>query len=380
MIELSKLVKEVKFKEFVSGENSPSNTLKWKVNGTDLGIPCYSKKEDALWLFFGDTFDTPFPAEKAYWRGTVIGKVKDYNFSNHMIFDSFVEDEKGYAKNLIIHHKSTQEEFYERTKICQGAIEVNGVMYAFYESIRYWGEAGFWDVNYSGVIKSTDGGKTWERVYDLTWADLSQPQYTDRIKELAEQDTNLVASGYNLDLSTHNAPAFGQMYPVDGKDGYIYIYGRHGGRQYGIVVGRVKYDQIEDFSSYEYLVDSNYFVWEKGEIGLKMILENEEKALIIPKPVSNMSVAYNEYFGKWMLFYYKPAVGIVACFADTPYGKFSEPETLIPCDIELPCGKYLYGAFTHELLFREKGKRIYVIISQWNSEIYGSELFEVTFN
>ena len=373
------IVKKIEFKEFVTGPDSPSKTLKWKVNGTDLGIPCYSAKEDSLWLFFGDTFSSPLPDNNAYWRGTVIGKVKNYRFEDHLIFDSFVPDENGYAKNLITHHKSKQEDYYERTKISQGGIEIDGVMYTFYESIRHWGEAGYWDVNYSGALRSFDGGKTWERVYDLTWADLDCKEFIPRIKELAQQDVDLKPSGYDIDIMKHRAPSFGQIYPVDGKDGYIYIFGRRGGRQYGIVVGRVVKENFEKFDEYEYLTDAEKLIWKKGAEGLAALSENEEKARVIPSPTSNMTVIYNEYFGKWMIVYFKPSVGIVACLGDTPYGRFTEPHVLLSADFPLPYGKGFYGAFTHEYLLRDGGKRMFLIVSQWNKLFYGSELLEVTF-
>lgn len=374
------IVEKVEFKEFISGPDSPSHTLQWEVNGTDLGIPCYSEKEDKLWLFFGDTFASPFNTQALNWRGTVIGKVSDYSADGHLIIDEFVSDEKGLAKNLITHHKRKSAERYEVTKISQGAIEINGVMYTFYESIRSWGEPGFWDVNYSGALKSTDGGNTWERVYDLTWADLDQEEYTAQTKMLAEQDIALKASGVDINIEKHNAPAFGQIYPVDGKDGYIYIYGRRGGRQFGITVGRVKAEEFENFDAYEYLTDAEAGTWIKGAAGLKALSKNEEKARIIPAPTSNMTVAYNPYFQKWMLVYFKPGTGIVVCFADTPYGKFGEANVVLSSDRELPKGKGFYGAFTHELMLREKGKKMLLIVSQWTKLFYGSELFEVTFS
>lgn len=374
-----KIIEKVEFKEFVTGPDSPSDTLKWEVNGTDLGIPCYSEKENKLWLFFGDTFASPFNTQALNWRGTVIGKVSDYAADDRFLIDEFISDEKGLAKNLITHHKTKSSEHYEVTKISQGGIEIDGVMYTFYESIRCWGEPGFWDVNYSGALKSVDGGENWERVYALTWADLDQKEFTAQTKELAEQNTELKASGVSIDIEKHNAPTFAQIYPVDGKDGYVYIYGRRGGRQFGITVARVRREDFENFDVYEYLTDADEQMWVKGEKGLKEIAENEDRARIIPAPASNMTVAYNPYFKKWMLVYFKPNTGIVVCFADTPYGKFGETHTVIPNDFTLPKGQGFYGAFTHELMLRENGKKMLLVISQWTKLFYGSELLEVTF-
>lgn len=212
-------VKSVRFVNFTSGEKAPVNTLRWDVNGTDLGIPVYSAKENALWLFYGDTFATPLPSD-VNWRGTVIGKTHNFDFSHGVMYSGFVPDDDGNALGLIVHHKSDNEDYYERTKICQGAVEVDGVMYAFYESIRHWGEPGYWDVNYSGAIKSRDGGKTWQRVYALTWT-ADNDKYRDVVKRLAEEDVDMQPSGVTVDVDKHFCPAFGQMYPIYGKDGYV---------------------------------------------------------------------------------------------------------------------------------------------------------------
>lgn len=378
----SKNIEYVAFKEIVTGTKAKHNTMEWGVDGTDLGIPVYSSKENNLWIFFGDTFDRPFPKDngdgKAYWRGTVIGKMEKFNPEDFK-FDTFVLDENGLASDQIIAHHKKDSDYYEVTKICQGAVEVNGVMYAFYESIRHWGQPGYWDVNYGGAIKSSDGGKTWERVFDLTWVESATSEFAGVIKEIAEQGTDLKPSGITINLEERVGPAFGQLYPIDGKDGYIYLYGRHGGRWHGIVCARVKKENIEKFNEYEYLLgyDGDKPIWIKGKEGLKAMNENEFQ--MIKAPVSNMSVCYNNYLRKWMVVYYKPYYGIVYHTAETPYGPFSDLEVMLSNDYPFPCGKYIYGGFTHEMLTNDNGQTIYLLISQWTDIIYGVELFEVKF-
>ena len=374
----SKTVEYVKFKEIITGQKAKNNTMKWDVDGTDLGIPVYSQKENNLWLFFGDTFNTPFPSD-SNWRGTVIGKITNFNPEEPFKFDTFVLDENKKAKDLIIAHHSTQEELYERTKICQGAVEVDGIMYAFYESIRFWGEPGWWDCNYGGAIKSIDGGVTWERVYDLTWVESNEGEFANKIKELAEQDINLKPSGIDLSMEERVSKAFMQLYPIDGKDGYIYLYGRHAGRQYGITCARAIKENIEKFKEYEYLLGFNDSkpIWSKGVEGLKEL--NNHEFQMISAPVSNMSVIYNNYLGKWMCVYFKPGYGIVYNTALTPYGPYNDCEVILGNDYPFPCGKYIYGGFTHELLSKDNGQKIYLLVSQWTDILYGVELYEVKF-
>ena len=371
----SDLIEKVEFNSFVSGKNSPTPTLKWNVYGTDLGIPCYSKKEGMLYLFFGDTFSTPLPSDED-WRGTVIGKVKDLDLSKGIRFDSFISDENGNAKNIIHHHKCKNEENYEVTKICQGAVEVNGVLYAFYESIRSWGEPGYWNVNYSGAIKSKDNGNTWERCFPLTWVGKIDG-FDDVIKELVKEDIDMNQTNNEIDIYLHHSEAFSQIYPYL-HNGYVYIFGRRGGRQYGISLGRVKEENIEQFEEYEYLVKGK---WIKGIEGLKELNKYEMESYIIPLPVSNVTIAYNEYIKKYIALYYKPNYGVVFRTSKEIIGPYVDEQLLIKQDDEhLPMTPYgLYGGFTHDLMVKDKGQIVYFIVSQWNKTAYLSELFEFKF-
>ena len=376
MFSYSDLVEYVKFHSFVSGKESPTPTLKWNVYGTDLGIPCYLDKEKTLCLFFGDTFSTPLPSDQD-WRGTVIGKVKNLDFSKGIIFDSFVSDEKGSAKNIIIHHKCKNEENYEVTKICQGGVEANGVLYAFFQSIRTWGAPGYWDVNYSAAIKSTDGGNTWERCFPLTWVGKID-KYASLIKELVKEDINMNITNNEIDIESHHSEAFSQIYPYK-RDGYVYIFGRRGGRQYGVSLGKVKEQDIETFEEYEYLVNiGGERKWIKGIEGLKELNKHEMESYIIPLPVSNVTITFNKFLKKYIALYYKPNYGVVFRTAQEIIGPYIDEQLLIKQDDEhLPMTPYgLYGGFTHDLMTNENGQIFYFIVSQWNKIAYLSELFE----
>ncbi len=377
-------------------------THEWDVWGTDLGIPVYSPTYQRMYFLFGDTFSPPKADEpkitsnkiafkKCNRRGTVAGYTTDFDLSNGLKWDGFLSDKKGNARALMDAHY-TGNVGCESTKISQGGIEIDGALYVFYESIRKWDPAsmGFqagWHINYSGALKSLDGGETFERVYDLTWVETDQGENAEEIKRLAEENMELRPSGFDLDLSTHVAPGFGQMYPVDGKDGYVYIYGRRGGRAHGIKVGRVMRSKFESFAEYEYLIgfENGKPVWVKGQEGLKILHDREPECDIIAGPCSNMAVHYNAYLSKWVLTYYKVGIGIMFAVSDTPYGVYSDPEMLLPIDDPMltednPTGRnVLYGGFTHELLNKESGKRMMMIISQFYTGFYNSKLVEITF-
>lgn len=381
-------------------------TSKWDVYGTDLGIPVYSPSQQRMYFLFGDTFGVPkgvtlednihamvdeFP--RCNWRGTIAGYTTDFDLSNGINWDGFLDDENENARALIEAHYSNNDEDKEVTKICQGGIEIDGALYCFYESIRSWGPVSMgyerkWYVNYTGVIKSVDGGKTFERVHDLSWVETDRGKHAATVKQMAEEDMNHQPSGFDLDLSSHVAPGFGQVFALDGKDGYIYIYGRQGGRIDGIKVGRVKREKFEIFAEYEYLTgfENGAPIWVKGKDGLDVLMEKDKDCDIIQGPTSNMSVSYNHYLSKWLLTYYKPGVGIMYSLSDTCFGPFNEIKMMLPIDHPLlqennpTGGNTLYGGFTHELLNQEQGKRVMMVISQWHEKFYNSKLVEVTFN
>lgn len=384
-ISYSKLVDSVEFKEIITGPTAKVPTTKWKVYGTDIGLPFYSEKYQSLYYIFGDTFSTAFPKDPGPndWRGTVIGvnklsTIKDGNFQ----FDSFISDETGMAKDIIPSHHMTDADKYEVTRIATGGIEIKGVLYLFYESIREWHHPGGWDVNYCGAIKSSDNGQTWERANELTWVETDHGENVDTIRTLAEEGINLKPSGVHLDLSKRVCPAFAQIYVIPHEE-YAYIYGRRGGRRDGIVVGRVRQSEFESFDAYEYLVgydSQGNAKWLRGVEGLKYINEHEEACSIVPKPCANMTVMYNEYLKKWLLLYFRVGENIVMHTSNTPYGPFTQDyEVLIGTDFPFPKGKYIYGCNSHEYLSLDNGKTIRLILSQWTDQIYGSELYTITF-
>jgi len=392
-------IKEVRNLSQVTGVGY---TDKWDVYGTDLGIPVYSPSRKRMYFLFGDTegvseIDRTQPRN---WRGTVAGYTNNFDFSEGIKWDGFLLDGEGRARQLVKAHYTDSSMRKEKTKISQGGIEIDGNLYVFYESICYWGPkaSGYWYINFGGTLKSTDGGDTFEKVYDLTWIEPTEED-AERFENAAlraTEDMELNQSGVEFDAKAHIAPGFGQMFACDGKDGYIYIFGRYGGRIHGIKVGRVKKERFEDFTAYEYLTEYNEngeAVWKPYREGLDAIIANPEKAEIIPAPTSNMTVSYNNYLQKWLISYYYPNKGIMFATADTPYGPYSEPTMVLPIDhpeltkntrmdIEFNADG-LYGGFTHEMMYRENGKIVPIVISQLKRRrehrFYNSIIFEVEF-
>ena len=387
---------KIKGIKYVSTVTGPGITDKWDVIGTDLGIPVYNHTNKRMYFLFGDTegaseVDKSKPRN---WRGTVAGYTNDLDFKKGINWEGFIGDESGNAVELVkAHHNSSP--IKENTKISQGGIEINGNLYVFYESIRAWGPraSGYWYLNFGGVIKSSDNGEHFEKVYDLSWIEPTSNEELENAVMVIKEDMMLNPIDIEFDVHAHIAPGFGQMYACDGKDGYIYIFGRHGGRIHGIKVGRVHKEKFEIFSEYEYLTEytaDGNAVWLPSRPGLDAIAQSPEKAEIIPAPTSNMSVVYNGHLKKWVIVYYYPNKGICIATADKPYGPYTDITLALPIDhpeiikdIQVGVnGNSIYGGFTHEMMNRENGKIISIIISQWydrpgTHRFYGSKLFEI---
>lgn len=387
---------EIKSVKYISTVTGDGITDKWDVYGTDLGIPVYDSTNKRMYFLFGDTEgESEIDKTKTRnWRGTVGGYTSTLDFTDGIKWDGFLADENGNARELVTaHHSNTPVK--ENTKISQGGIEIGGNLYVFYESIRGWGPraSGYWYLNYGGVIKSSDGGKSFDKLYDLSWIEPTSGAELENAVKVIKEDMALNPIDIEFDAAEHIAPGFGQMYGCDGKDGYIYVFGRHGGRIHGIKLGRVLKERFESFSEYEYLTGyttDGDAIWLPGSEGLSAIAKAPECAEIIPAPSSNMSVQYNEYLKKWVIVYYYPNKGICLAASEHPYGPYSDITLALPIDhpeiikdIQLGVnGNALYGGFTHEMMNRENGKIIPIVISQWydrpnTHRFYGAKLFEI---
>ena len=367
-------VLNVEWLGMLTGPESANRTdMEYVVGGTDLGIPVYNSKNDTMYLFFGDTFQNE-KNQTGYWRSNVVGLSKDYDLSDGLTFDSFLAGSSGIAKAVIDGHHA---DGFEMTKIPTGAVEVDGVLYMFYFSIRTWNPN---SMNYGGAVKSTDNGETWERVYDMTWVDHDEGGYSADIARLVNEDIDLQENGGNIDIAGRAGNTFTQIFPIDGKDGYIYILGEGKYRQGGIRMGRVKKENIEVFEEYEYFngIENGQPVWLKGSEGLAVI-EESKKSYIIADHCSEQSCMYNEYLQKWMVVYlHNNGDGIVYREADNIYGPYSEPKLLVPYSYPFANGvSSIYGGFVHEKYTEQNGKVFYMTISQW-MPVYNSSLVKIT--
>ncbi len=370
----------------ITGDTSPNYSKANDVGGTDLGFPVYDDTRDRMYFLFGDTFAKR--SMTGNWRSNVIAYVDNYSTSNFLEdfkFTGWICNEDGMAVPAIQGLQLSNNSRTEVTKIPTGGICINGTFYMFYMSVRYWGVGGSWDVNYNGVIKSTDGGETWERVFDLTWLESATNQYAERALRFANQTVELTDTDVISNAADRVAPNFMMIAPVDGKDGYIYLFGSQGGRNGGMQMARVKKENFETFNEYEYFIGYDAQkapMWEKGPEGMKKLDSdlNTSKSLVMSQPVGETTVFYNPYLEKWVMTdnYFNV---VYMAMSKNVYGPYSKKFAILDLtyDYGVP-GSYveLYAGFSHEKMLKDDGQTMFMVIS-YMDKIYNSQMLRVKF-
>ena len=326
-----------------------------------LGIPFYDNSKEQMYLLFGDTFKgINNTVNIDGWRSQTVGISTDFNLEDGLTFDSFISDEDGKAIQIIPSKHDSNKAGGEKTCIPTGGIEIDGVHYIFYMSIRKWNDDGSWDINFCTVAKSTDA-QNYEVLTDLYWAEGSEKGNRNILRILGQEDA-----------TNHIASNFLQIFPYR-VDDYIYLFGLTAGRFGGCKLGRVKVENIESFEEYEYYVgkDSlNNPIWLKGIEGLEALEGNDDSYIVEPQ-VGELSVCYNAYLKKYVMSFYSENKIIMRLSDDLI--SWSDYEVITTANEFIQ----LYGGFSHELYMEENGKIMYFIISQYENESLGNEGYNV---
>lgn len=308
----------------VTGPGSTSATdTTWNVKATDLGI-MWDNGSGQVLTAFGDTFGAswaPPGANGDDWRSQVLLRSNDTNLSDGMSFQSAATDNPGHAKQLIPSRKIDNDEI---TVIPTAGVSVGTRQYLAYMSVRHWGQPGAWDTNYAAIAYSDDNGQNWTTTGGPRW-----------------------------DNPSGNDPF--QMAAMVRKAGYVYLYGTPNGRNGAAHVARVPEQQVLDKSAYRYWTGSTW---------------GTTAASIVAAPVSELSVQFNAYTGKWLMTYLMGS-DIVLRSASAPQGPWSTP-SVVASFADYPG---LYGGFMHPW---SSGSDLYLTMSEWTP--YNVYLIRISLN
>jgi hypothetical protein len=301
----------------LTGEYSINRTLSnYNIYGTDMGI--MFNKGNEVFILFGDTHSEDNSHGNHGWhRSNTIAVTTDYDASNGIKFDRMIVNSAGQAKECVI---SSHIDGVEITKIPTGGFALDNDLYMCFMSVARWGQSGYWDCNYGGLAKSTDNGQTWSVLPNLQWS----------------------------------TGKFMQLFPLI-KDGYIYFYGIGGGRFTSMSLMRVLKENVENKAAYEYLTrfSGGEPVYETGSSA------ESNPYILLPQPVGEPCVMYNEYLGEYIMTYLHPGTGLVMRSSKKPEGPWSA-EHIIATGSDYPS---LYGAFMNPVYTEQDGRFIYFNMS-----------------
>ncbi|GAC1652014.1 MAG: hypothetical protein NVS4B6_28320 [Mycobacterium sp.] len=192
------------------------------------------------------------------------------------------------------------------------ATEFGATQYLSFMSVKQWGSPGSWTTNYSGIAYSTDNGENWQ----------------------------IAPSSIRKNSPYSGNKNFQQAAFVTGNDGYVYAYGTPNGRQGAAYLSRVLPQNILDASKYQY-----YSAGTKSWLGTTPagwytnapskatpVFGKQAGAFGVANPgntVSEMSVQYNKYLGKYVVMYTDQFNNVVIRTSDSPRGAWSTATTIL---------------------------------------------------
>ncbi len=294
---------------------------RYNVYGTDLGTMWRNERGQVL-AAFGDTFGP----NRSDWRSNTLARSSDTTLADGMSFDGFATDRPGHAKELV---PSRKIDNVELTTIPTGGVTVGGRDYMAYMSVKHFGPAGRWTTNHSAIAYSDDDGQNW-----VTAPGTRRPN----------------TAGFDDPF---------QMVSYVRRDGYVYMFGTPNGRFGDARVARVAPTALLDRAAYEYWTGPSG--WQRGN--------GRNATPIIPGPVGELSVQYNESLRAWVMMYLDESAGAITMrVGATPTGPWS-PEFVVATGQAFPS---LYGGFIHPA---SNGQDIYFTMSEFRS--YNVSLMKV---
>jgi hypothetical protein len=327
-----------------------TNNTKWaNVYGTDLGIMWFNGENGLTQLAFGDTFSGA--NMNGDWRSNVLLLSSDTNLTDGL---SLINTGPAYqfipaARNQVFFIGS------EVTNIPTSALYANANNYVNYMSVKSWDTPGRWTTNYSAVSQYDPASDKWV----LQKSTIRAAGWFRAQKAYDAGDQNFQQMAYVLQPESQVAP---------GGTRYVYAFGTPSGRAGSAYLSRVPESAVTDLKQYEYWDGSKWVrnqakaapvigdsTRSKGIFGPIIDLANNPKffggylagftGAKTGGNVSEMSVQYNDYLGKYVALYGNGANNVILRTADDPTGPWSDPVT-IATSLQYPG---LYAPMIHPL-------------------------------
>lgn len=316
-----------------------SSYQRFGISGTDLGIMWDnggSGTNKQVLVAFGDTFGN-CNVEGQEWRNNALFRSRDVNLSvpapippnvpGYQYGSSPVTvDRPNFSRQII---GSLRLVATEVTVIPTAAISVGTTQYVNFMSVASWGNPGQWTTNFSAVAVSTDNGETW--TVPVTGI---RPAWFNSVPGVP-----FVWGYQNFQMGAYMR-----------RDGYVYNYGTTAGRGGAPFLSRVVETAVADLAQYEYWTP---FGWLKNMPFLAL--------QVTVAPGSEMSVAWNDYLGRYVMLYMNFLGNIVLRTADKPQGPWSLPKTLVTT-ASMPGG--IYAPYIHPW---SSGSDLYFTLSLWSN-------------
>ncbi len=324
---------------WVTGPRSENDTYdRFGVSGTDLGISWDNGSGQSL-MAFGDTFGN-CSLPDTQWRSNVLMRSDDNNLADGITVDPGVPGDSTSGAVVAPSDPNFATEVIptlgiagvEDTVIPTAAIAIGNTQYMNYMSVRSWGAPGRWVTNFSAIATSTDNGQTWSTAPETIRVNAGVT--IPGIEQVEESNGKYQMNAY-----------------VEGQDGYIYQFGTPNGRFGAAFLARVLPQDILDLTKYEYSTQDPAEPWST---------DVARSAAVVPEPVSEMSVAWNEYLQRYVMMYgNEEQLTIVARTAENPEGPWSAPTTVLNA-LETAGG--IYAPYIHP---SSSGNELYFTASRW---------------
>jgi hypothetical protein len=265
----------------VTGANGTTSTaVPWDVHATDLGHMFWHR--DVLYMVFGDTFGEGGLPSGRHWRSNVLARVAPpHRTRGSLRIESMVSAPDGTAREILPSRKVDGDEM---TVIPTGGVSTGSRMFLHYMSVKTWQGHGHWEVGHSGLAHSDDDGESW-----------------------VVPDTAIWPTGLGFEQVAFVREA-----------GLVYSFGIPSGRFGGVRLRRVPEQQMLDPAAHE--------CW----TGTGWTTDTAEAVVVVPGPVGELSVAWNEQHQQWMMLYLDSRRDeVMLRFAPDITGPWGAPQTVV---------------------------------------------------